>query len=209
MKKKTETKRQAILEVAAQAFRELGFERTSMSEICTRVGGSKATIYNYFPSKDALFFATMLMAGEAEFEAVHDAFDAATPDTAQSLRDFGEKLLSFLYSPDIQAQRRLAVSESGRTELGRLIYEQGVLRSLGLMADFLLAAMHQGKLRQADPHVAARHLHSLLESELLERFLFQLLGEVTAEEISAVTARAVAVFMAAYGPQATATTAPC
>lgn len=76
------------------------------------------------------------------------------------------------------------------------------------MADFLLAAMHQGKLRQADPHVAARHLHSLLESELLERFVFQLLGEVTAEEISAVTARAVAVFMAAYGPQATATTAP-
>ena len=107
--------------------------------------------------------------------------------------------MSFLYSPQIQAQRRLAVAESGRTELGRVVYEQGVLRSLGLMADFLQAAIEQGKLRQADPHIAARHLHSLLESELLERFLFQLLGEVSAEEISAVTARAVVVFMAAYG----------
>ena len=199
MKKKTETKRQAILDVAVQAFRELGFERASMAEICKRAGGSKATIYNYFPSKDELFFATMMMASEAEFEAIHDAFDAATPNIAQSLRIFGEKLLSFLYSPQIQAQRRLAVAESGRTELGRVVYEQGVLRSLGLMADFLQAAIEQGKLRQADPHIAARHLHSLLESELLERFLFQLLGEVSAEEISAVTARAVAVFMAAYG----------
>lgn len=201
MKKKTETKRQAILEIAAQAFRELGYERASMSEICTRVGGSKATLYNYFPSKDELFFETMMMSGEVEFDAVHGAIDPDTDDMVESLRHFGEKWLAFLYSPIIQAQRRLAVSESGRTELGRLMYEKGVLRSLGLIANFLSAAMAQGKLRQADPQVAARHLYSLLESELLERFLFQMLGEVSAEEIANVTARAVEVFMAAYGPQ--------
>ena len=50
MRVKTEEKRQAILEEAAKAFQELGFERTSMSEICARVGGSKATLYNYFAS---------------------------------------------------------------------------------------------------------------------------------------------------------------
>lgn len=58
----------------------------------------------------------------------------------------------------------------------------------------------EGK-RQANPNVAAQHLHGLLESELLERYLFQVLGEVCTEEIKNVTTRAIDVFMAAYGPQ--------
>lgn len=61
--------------------------------------------------------------------------------------------------------------------------------------------MDLGKLRHANPDVAAQHLHGLLESELLERFLFQVVGAVSAEEINSVTSRALQVFMAAYGPQ--------
>lgn len=201
MKKKTEAKRQAILEVAAKVFLELGFERTSMSEICARVGGSKATIYNYFSSKDVLFFEVMSLSTEAEFEAVHQNFHPTTEDIAESLRQFGQRFLSFLYSPALQAQRRLAIAESGRTELGRLVYERGVMRSQRVIEEFLKAGMRLGKLREADPAIAARHLYGLLESELLERFLCQLLGEVSAEEIKQVTARAIDVFMAAYGPR--------
>lgn len=78
MKKKTDARRQAILDVAAQAFQELGFERTSMSGICARVGGSKATLYNYFPSKEELFFEVIFLSVEAEFDAVHNAIDATT-----------------------------------------------------------------------------------------------------------------------------------
>ncbi len=47
---RTEAKREAILKTAAQAFVELGYERASMSEIAARVGGSKGTLYAYFPS---------------------------------------------------------------------------------------------------------------------------------------------------------------
>ncbi len=201
MKAKAEARRQTILDVAAQAFRELGFERASMSEICARVGGSKATLYNYFPSKEELFFEVMYQSTEAEFDAVHRAFDPSTDNIAESLCQFGERFLAVLYSPEVQAQRHLAVAESGRTTLGRVVYERGVLRSQNLMTEFLQAAMSRGKLRQADPVVATRHLYGLLESELIDRFLFQLLGEVSAEEIRAVTARAIDVFLAAYGPR--------
>ena len=200
MKMKTEAKRQTILEVATQAFQELGFERASMSEICSRVGGSKATLYNYFSSKEVLFFEVMSQATEAEFAAAHRAIESSTEDFAEALHQFGEKFLLFLYSPEVRAQRHLAISESGRTELGRLAYERGVLRSQKLIAGFLQSAMTSGKLRQAAPEVAARHLCGLLESELLDRFLLRVLGEVSSDEIKAVTARAVDVFMAAYGP---------
>ena len=53
---------------------ELGFERTSMSEICTRLGGSKATLYNYFASKEALFLEVMFQASEADFQNDDIAF---------------------------------------------------------------------------------------------------------------------------------------
>ena len=201
MRVKTEAKRQAILEVAAQAFQELGFERTSMSEICARVGGSKATIYNYFASKEELFSEVMFLSTEAEIMVVHQALEASTDDVAESLQRFGERLLTFLYSPRIRAERHLAISESRRSELGRLVYERGVQRSQNLIAAFMARAMAQGQLRETDARVVAQHFFGLLEAELLEPFLHQQLGEVGAEQIRAVTARAVAVFMAGYGPR--------
>jgi len=199
MAKKSDIKRQHILAVAAQAFQELGFERASMSEICARVGGSKATLYNYFSSKDELFFEVMALTNDAEFEAVFNSLDPAAEDIAESLLEFGRRWLTFLYSPNVKANRHLAISVSGRTDLGRLMYERGVLRGQDLVADFLRTAMSLDRLRQADPVVASRHLLSLLESELLERFLFQLIGEISHAEIIQFTARAIDVFMAAYG----------
>ncbi|MBN8443688.1 MAG: TetR/AcrR family transcriptional regulator [Thauera sp.] len=200
MKTKTETKRQAILDEAARAFRELGYEGASMSEIRARVGGSKATLYNYFASKDELFFEVMTASCEAEFQAAHASMDPTTGDIEQSLRHFGERFLSFLYSPEVQANRHLSIAESGRTKLGQLLYERGVLRSQRLVAESIREAMAQGKLRTADPMLATQHLYALLEAELIDRFLLQLLGEVSKAEIEAITARALAVFMAAYGP---------
>ncbi|MBT1075431.1 TetR/AcrR family transcriptional regulator [Geobacter grbiciae] len=199
MAKKSDAKRQHILSVAAQAFQEHGFERTSMSEICARVGGSKATLYNYFPSKDELFFEVMTRSNNTEFEAVFRSIDPAAEDIAASLRDFGRRWLTFLYSPTVKANRHLAISVSGRSDLGRLMFERGVLRGQDLAADLLRTAMGLGRLRQADPVVASRHLLSLLESELMERFLFQVLDKVSDAEIKQVTDRAIDVFMAAYG----------
>ena len=199
MRTKTETKRQAILDVAADVFREMGFERASMSEICARVGGSKATIYNYFTSKEELFFEVVLQATEAEFEAAHLALDPQGPDMSATLEDYGRRLLGLLYKPDVRAVRRLVVSEAGRSGLGLRTYEIGPQKDESRVAIFLSEAMAQGRLREADPVVAARHLRALLESEWLDRFLLQVIDTVSEEDIASGVHRAVAVFLAAYG----------
>ncbi len=203
MRTKSDEKRQAILDVAAEVFREAGFERASMSEICNRVGGSKATLYNYFPSKEELFFEVMFLSTEAEFEATHKALDPATEDIGASLRHFGERFLALLYSPEVLAVRRLIVAESGRSDLGRLCFTRGPKRSQEEVSKFLAGAMTQGRLRQADPLVATLHLRGLLEAELLDRFFFQVDDSVSKKEIKAITERAIGVFMAAYGPATT------
>lgn len=200
MKKKTEAKRQAIVDVAAEVFREVGFERASMSEICRRVGGSKATIYNYFPSKERLFFEVMHQANEAEFLAVHQQLDHASADIADALRHFGEGFLKLIYSPDIMAARRLVVSNFGDGELGRSCYELGPKRSKQEMSEFLRSAIEKGTLRPCDPLVASLHLRGLLDAELQDSFSFRIESDTSQESIRAIVERAVAVFMAAYGP---------
>ncbi len=199
MRKKSEKRRQAILEVAARAFRELGFERASMAEIGARSGGSKATLYNYFPSKEDLFFEVMFDSAEAEFEATQASLDPAADDISANLQDYGVRLLRQIYSPEILAARRLVIAESGRSELGRLCYERGAKPCHELTAEFLRAAMSNRKLRDADANVAAAHLHALLESELFDRYMHCVQETATDAEITACTQRAIGVFMAAYG----------
>jgi AcrR family transcriptional regulator len=200
MKKKTEARRQAIVDIAAELFGEMGFERASMSEICRRVGGSKATIYNYFPSKEVLFFEVMYQANQAQFVAIHEMLDQATDDVAEALRRFGEALLPFIYSPDVMALRRLAVTNSVNAELGRNCYELGPKRSMDEISEFLRSAIERGQLRLCDPMAATYHLRGLLESELLDSLIFRLEEAISPERIRDVVKRAIAVFMAAYGP---------
>ena len=51
MRVRTEEKRREIVRVASDLFHDNGYERTSMSMISERLGGSKATLYGYFKSK--------------------------------------------------------------------------------------------------------------------------------------------------------------
>ena len=49
-------KRDHILKTAASVFAEVGFVRASMSQVAKDCGISKANIYHYYDSKDALLF---------------------------------------------------------------------------------------------------------------------------------------------------------
>lgn len=200
MRTKSEARRQAILNAAAEVFQETGFERTSMADICRHVGYSKATLYSYFTSKEELFLEVVLEATEVEFQATHEALDPTMQDFNQALISFGTRLLTLLYSPQVQAVRRLVVSEAGRSDLGKKCYELGPVRSQAVVAEFLRQAMDKGQLRQANPHVASLHLRGLLEAEWLDRFMFQALDTPSTMEITETAERAISVFMAAYGP---------
>ncbi len=49
-------KRVAIMETAARIFADDGYDRTSMAQLATKCGVSKALIYHYYASKEALLF---------------------------------------------------------------------------------------------------------------------------------------------------------
>ncbi len=198
MRVKTEARRLAIMEAAETIFHRDGFERASMAQICAEVGFSKATLYSYYKSKDELFFDVMLTAAQSEFSTILENLKNSQDTTREALFNYSKQLLTFLYSPRIQAIRRLVASEAGRSDLGRQCFEQGPKQGLVEMAAFMQSQIDAGKLKSGDPVLMGEQLRALLEARWTERFLFQMLDNISEQEIEQSVEEALDVFLAAY-----------
>jgi AcrR family transcriptional regulator len=81
-----------ILRAAAQVFATRGYAATTTNHIATRAGVSIGSLYEYFPSKDALLVALMeahLAEGESILErAGADAMARGRGDLEQVVRYF-------------------------------------------------------------------------------------------------------------------------
>jgi AcrR family transcriptional regulator len=197
---KSDSKRQAILENAYRLFRAQGFDGTSMADITSQVGGSKATLYSHFPSKEELFVECMMAALENYMSDTLRHLDASRDDPEDALRNFGTSVLNFICSPEQVEVRRLMIAEAARSGTGKLFFEKiTALRSQ--VSSFLAACMASGMLRQDDPDLAADHFGALLEAEILEPLLLHVREAPPDEkETARAVRRAVAAFLRAYAP---------
>ncbi len=70
-RKKQQT-RQLIYETAWRLFAERGFEAVTVAEVARAADFSEVTVFNYFPTKEDLFFAGMEFFEESLLEAVRE-----------------------------------------------------------------------------------------------------------------------------------------
>ena len=75
--------RARLLAAAAEEFGRVGLERASIDAISVAAGYAKGTIYNYFPSKEALFLAVV---EEASIQAVTGSSAAPEASARDRLR---------------------------------------------------------------------------------------------------------------------------
>lgn len=197
MRVKCENRRQAILDVAEQVFSEKGFELTSMSEITARVGGSKATLYNYFASKEDLFLEVMHRFAETAFEAFFEGLDSQK-DMRTSMQQFGEQFLEYICRPEMVAALRVIYAESGRTDVGRRFYQLGPQDGAKKMATYLEKCRALGKLRSLDTNVAAQQFLSLLKAELMDPLLLGINDPLLLPPVKECVSRTVDMFLHAY-----------
>ena len=198
--KKSNSKRQAILDTAFRLFRTQGFDKTSVSEITAEAGGSKATIYSHFSSKEELFVECMMAAAENYMVGPLKHLDASSADPAVALLDFGRRFLNFICSPEQLEVRRLMIAEAARSGIGKLFFNKITALRTHVSA-FMSACMASGTLRRDDPVLAADHLGALLEAEILEPLLLRVReGSPGEREIVLAAKRAVATFIRAYAP---------
>jgi AcrR family transcriptional regulator len=196
MRIKTDARRISILRAAWEVFREQGFERASMAEISARLGGSKATLYGYFTSKEALFFAALEDALQDQAEQVFDRL-AAPGALKVRLLGFARAYMSFRLAADPVAIDRMLIAEAKRSDFADVMRQRYILPRWQRLADTLAAEMAAGRLRRAEPRRAAIHLRGLVEADLGERRLH---GDdsITAQAIEIEVREGLEAFLRAY-----------
>lgn len=198
-KPERDEKREHILKEAYAAFLSDGYAATSMSSISARVGGSKATLYNYFSSKEELF-AAVIDEKCRDFQGMFLEVDVEKADFAKMLTQLGERMLHMMLRDDSIATFRLITAESARfPELGRAFYQSGRQRGKQMLADFFTRAQKAGKLRLGNPRDMAVLFIEACKGELVILKAWNVNPKPTEKEIKATIARAVTVFLAAYG----------
>ena len=167
-----------------------------MSEIVSRLGGSKATLYSYFSSKDILVQAVLAHTAEIRLQQAFTALDPDRP-LRDILRQFGRAYLVQLLTPEMLSALRMAQQHAHHTGRGKQFYEAGPRAGWSLMQKYLDHHMQCGAIAPCDSWVAAMHLKGLLQGELLDRAMF---GEQIAavRTIHLVADRAIEIFFRAY-----------
>jgi len=196
-------RRDAIVAVAACHFLDHGYSGTSMSAIAAALGGSKGTLWSYFPSKEELFTAVIDHASTLFREQLSEILDPRG-DLATILRNFGVRLLEKVTSPSAIALYRLVLAEAGRfPEIGQIFYERAPRLTAALLADFLRGAIERGQLRQEPPLEVAQAFMHLCVSRLQQQLLMGLALDLSKEDLQQEAARAVPLFLRAFAPDET------
>lgn len=199
MKVLTQARRDAIVTAAAEVFLEIGYERASMDEVARRAGGSKATLYKYFASKETLF-ETVVRSYSARF--LTEAANGLTlPENQhlsleQKLTRFGEDMLRVV-TCDNQALQiyRVVMGEAGHSDIGQLFLESGIRQSMEALAVEMSAAMERGELTPANPMLRAIQFTTLIKAETEALFFLRDIPDFSEERVSEMVANGLQLFL--------------
>jgi AcrR family transcriptional regulator len=104
---KKEQTRQLITSTAWRLFAERGFDRVSVAEVARAAQVSEATVFNYFPTKEDLFYSGLEAFGERLINAVTARAAGVSPLAA--VRDFlsdTSGMLDEIEAGDVEALER-------------------------------------------------------------------------------------------------------
>jgi AcrR family transcriptional regulator len=186
-----EQKRQEIIRIAAELFDELGYERTSMSAIAARVGGSKATLYAYFPSKQELLRAAL------DYDVSEEADRLLRELAAEKDLRLGLIQLGIAYLTRLPA-RMASIRAVANQPISGEFYETVLRPAWQRLADRFAAMMQEGRLKFADPWVTAMHWKGLNNWDLREKSLLSADPSADRNEIITAATAAADAFLTLY-----------
>jgi len=129
-------RRCCIIDVATLAFFEKGYGATSMSAIADELGGSKATLWSHFSSKEDLFVAVVDAEVASFAEDIEDVLTGRTY-SREALRRFCLRFVELLLRPNSVKLFRLIIAEGPRfPEITEAFYARGPVKLRKAVAEF-------------------------------------------------------------------------
>lgn len=188
-------KHQKILNAAKELFLEGGYAATSMDQVANHAHVSKTTLYTRFPSKEALFAATIEWQCQA-FGMRFSPADFAGLPVDEALRQIGERFVNLLCSPEAVRVDQLVNGEAARfPEIALALYRAGPEHIRRLVARYFDYAMERGMIEVSDTEFAAEHFLLGLKGCALHPLAMHTRPQLTPQEQTDYVARAVALFL--------------
>ncbi|WP_206997918.1 TetR/AcrR family transcriptional regulator [Trinickia mobilis] len=193
----TDRKRVAIIDAAIEEFRAAGFDATSMDRIAARASVSKRTVYNHFPSKEALFAAILHQLWDASQTGNARGYRADEPLRAQLL-DLLMRKLRLMNDEAFLSLARVAIAagihspERARDMVARLGEREEDLTV------WMRAAAADGRLKTSDPVFAAHQLQGLVKAFAFWPQVTMGQPRLTKSEQKKVAESAADMFLARY-----------
>lgn len=131
-----EEKQRSILDNAAAVFAEQGMDKASMSQIAAHAQVSKALLYHYYPSKDALIFAIIMSHLDELDAAIEEADDPAIPPRERLRKLVGTVLESYRGADNqhkVQLNATPALSDEQKAEI--MAIERRIVRRFSAVLD--------------------------------------------------------------------------
>lgn len=164
---KQDDTKQKILDKALELFSTHGYDSVSVGEIAKAVGIKAPSLYNHFPSKQAIFDA-IVEATAAQYEADTDQIKIHVQNVAQDIPVFTEitsdalfekvrQIFEYsLHNETISRFRRMMTIEQFRSpELAALYSRRYVERMLAYHAGIFRALIAAGEITAEDPDTLA------------------------------------------------------
>lgn len=169
-----EIRREAMLAAARDVFLEHGFSGASIEEVVGRTGGSKASLYSYFGSKEGLF-GEMVSTGCKEFLRNVAIPTAIEGSLQQTLKAFGLRFFKLYTEPGRVRLMRTVIAEATRfPQFAEQLYREGPQQvRIGLSA-FFKQCHTAGLLRAPNADLAAIQFITLVKGHCQFRSLFGL-----------------------------------
>jgi len=184
-----------ILAAATKLFLKDGYGETSIDAIVSESGGSKATLYSFFPTKADLFRAVV--------DSIVASAESAELKSLDNIRDtlvhFSEQRLRVVFSRKHRALMRLIIAERDRfPDIARMYYERGPLHGDTLLRDYFETLIDKGLIDIQSPVEASEFFRGML---MHQRYIDQLYLNApvpSAEEVSVRARHVVDRFLEAY-----------
>ena len=195
-------RRKAFVDAARELFFANGYAGTTMSSIASKVGGSKTTLWTYFPSKEDLFAAVVdgIVEQYGDALTIDLPLDEPVPDV---LRRFGNVLMTKLTATPLLSLYRLVVGEADRfPHLAETFYNRGPRRGKARAADWVAEKMVRGEIRMGDPMRAVQQFSGLCQSGLYQFAVLNLSESRDLGRLQDEVDAAVDTFYRAWRPEA-------
>lgn len=177
-------RRLALLISATQLFLERGYDAVSLDDIVNHAGGSKASIYKYFGSKDGLFTAICDYRCEIFFKDICTQFNFEKDQLHQYLLQTLNNFHLHLIQPENAAFLRLIIEQAQRNpELSRYIMEQGPRHVQRAIENALSKAHQLGLIYCTHPNYSAQMYFGIIR-DLEWHILMNAPIEKTEQEIN-------------------------